>query len=175
MSGAPGLDRMHDASAGIEPVQAPEVSVARRSALVSLAVTTGLLVLPRGGDDASARRHMKGERRKRKKSGRRGGRSVTGSIVVDGTNEALPEISDVGDEVTSVARCSGGAVLLGCGYALSTDPVGPASAAALSNTVSDVVPNASDASCRASLRRVGPELGPVAASPQIRAHAICSS
>lgn len=165
----------HDGSTGPDPGQAPHLPVARRSALTALAAVTGLFVLPWAEDAAAARRGAQGERRKRKKSGRRRSRSVSGSVVVAGDIEALPEISDVGDEVTSVARCGSGAVLLGCGYDLSTEPPGPGSAAALSNTVSDVVPNAGDVSCRATLIRVGPILGPVAASPQIQAHAICGS
>jgi hypothetical protein len=94
---------------------------------------------------------------------------------VAGNVASLPVVSVIGDQATSVASCDGGAVLLGCGLDVFTNGVGTTPAAALDNTVSDVVPDADAATCTATLTRTGLISGQITAAAQIQAYAICSA
>jgi hypothetical protein len=156
----------------------------RRAAILTFGAAAAALLTAHDLADAEAkrgRRGRKGKQGKRGKRGRRGRRGRSGppgigdSVDVAGNVASLPVVSVIGDQATSVASCDGGAVLLGCGLDVFTNGVGTTPAAALDNTVSDVVPDADAATCTATLTRTGLISGQITAAAQIQAYAICSA
>jgi hypothetical protein len=156
----------------------------RRAAILTFGAAAAALLTAHDLADAEAkrgRRGRKGKQGKRGKRGRRGRRGRSGppgigdSVDVAGNVASLPVVSVIGDQATSVASCDGGAVLLGCGLDVFTNGVGTTPAAALDNTVSDVVPDADAATCTATLTRTGLVSGQITAAAQIQAYAICSA
>jgi hypothetical protein len=154
----------------------------RRAAILTFGAAAAALLTAHDLADAEARRRgRRGKQGKRGKRGRRGrqGRSgppgIGDSVDVAGNVASLPVVSVIGDQATSVASCDGGAVLLGCGLDVFTNGVGTTPAAALDNTVSDVVPDADAATCTATLTRTGLVSGQITAAAQIQAYAICSA
>jgi hypothetical protein len=156
----------------------------RRAAILTFGAAAAALLTAHDLADAEAkrgRRGRKGKQGKRGKRGRRGRRGRSGppgigdSVDVAGNVASLPVVSVIGDQATSVASCDGGAVLLGCGLDVFTNGVGTTPAAALDNTVSDVVPDADAATCTATLTRTGLVSGQITAAAQIQAYAMCSA
>jgi hypothetical protein len=156
----------------------------RRAAILTFGAAAAALLTAHDLADAEAkrgRRGRKGKQGKRGKRGRRGRRGRSGppgigdSVDVAGNVASLPVVSVIGDQATSVASCDGGSVLLGCGLDVFTNGVGTTPAAALDNTVSDVVPDADAATCTATLTRTGLISGQITAAAQIQAYAICSA
>ena len=161
--------------------QESRAATGRRAALVSFGAAVALLATPALDESAEACRGKPGKRIKKGKRGRRGRRGRPGppgigdSVDVAGDVNSLPVVSTIGDEATSVAACDDDSVLLGCGLDVFTNGVGPTPAAALDNTISDVVPDAENATCTATLTRTGLISGQITAAAQIQAYAICSA
>jgi hypothetical protein len=154
----------------------------RRAAILTFGAAALLTAYDLADAEAKrGRRGRKGKQGKRGKRGRRGRRGRSGppgigdSVDVAGNVASLPVVSVIGDQATSVASCDGGSVLLGCGLYVCTNGVGTTPAAALDNTVSDVVPDADAATCTATLTRTGLISGQITAAAQIQAYAICSA
>ncbi|MDF3040090.1 MAG: hypothetical protein K0Q71_2796 [Thermomicrobiales bacterium] len=156
----------------------------RRAAILTFGAAAAALLTAYDLADAEAKRGRRGRKGKQGKRGKRGrsgrrGRSgppgIGDSVDVAGNVASLPVVSVIGDQATSVASCDGGSVLLGCGLDVFTNGVGTTPAAALDNTVSDVVPDADAATCTATLTRTGLISGQITAAAQIQAYAICSA
>jgi hypothetical protein len=154
------------------------VITGRRAALG--AVAAAVVAVQAFGDstEASNRRGKRGRRGRRGKKGPQGPQGpseIVDSTVESGDIAALPVVSTIGDQATSVATCGDGSILLGCGFEVSTTGVGTTPDAALSNAIPDVVPDAGDGTCTATLTRTGLISGTITAAAQIQAYAICSA
>jgi hypothetical protein len=128
-----------------------------------------------GNDGKRGRRGRRGRKGRRGPQGPQGPRGVDDSTVENGNLAALPVVSVIGNQATSVATCDAGSILLGCGFEVSTTGVGTNPDGALNNTIPDVVPDADDRTCTATLTRTDLISGTITAAAQIRAYAICSA